>query len=75
MASIGLCMIVKNEAHIIHHCLESAMPLLDYALIVDTGSNDGTQQAIRGFLREKNLPGEVVEEPWRDFAHNRGFAL
>lgn len=75
MASIGLCMIVKNEAHIIRRCLENALPLLDYALIVDTGSNDGTQQVIRDFLREKNLPGEVVEEPWRDFAYNRSFAL
>lgn len=75
MASIGLCMIVKNEAHIIRRCLESALPLLDYVLLVDTGSADGTQQAVREFLREKNLPGEVVEEPWRDFAHNRSFAL
>jgi hypothetical protein len=75
MASIGLCMIVKNEAHIIRRCLESALPLLDYVLIVDTGSNDGTRQIIRDFLREKGLPGEVVEEPWRDFAYNRSFAL
>jgi hypothetical protein len=44
-------------------------------MIVDTGSTDGTQQAIRDFLREKDLPGEVVEEPWRDFAYNRSFAL
>ena len=75
MASIGLCMIVKNEAHIIRRCLESALPLLDYVLIVDTGSSDGTQQAIRDFLRERSLPGEVLEEPWRDFAYNRSFAL
>jgi len=75
MASIGLCMIVKNEAHIIRRCLDSVLPLLDYALIVDTGSNDGTQQVIRDFLREKKLPGEVIDEPWRDFAYNRSFAL
>ena len=75
MARIGLCMIVKNEARVIRRCLESVLPLLDYVLIVDTGSNDGTQQAIRDFLREKDLPGEVVEEPWRDFAYNRSFAL
>jgi glycosyltransferase involved in cell wall biosynthesis len=75
MASIGLCMIVKNEAHIIRRCLESALPLLDYVLIVDTGSNDGTRQAICDFLREKDLSGEVVEELWHDFAYNRSFAL
>ncbi len=75
MARIGLCMIVKNEAHIIRRCLESVLPLLDYVLIVDTGSNDGTRQVIREFLREQNLPGEVIDEPWRNFAYNRSFAL
>lgn len=75
MATIGLCMIVKNEALIIRRCLESARPLIDYVLIVDTGSHDGTQDTIRSFLREKNLPGEVIDEPWRDFAYNRSFAL
>ena len=75
MATIGLCMIVKNEAHIIRRCLESVLPLLDYVLIVDTGSNDGTGQIIGDFLREQNLPGEVIAEPWRDFAYNRSYAL
>lgn len=35
MASIGLCMIVKNEARIIRRCLESALPLIDYGLMID----------------------------------------
>jgi glycosyltransferase involved in cell wall biosynthesis len=75
MASIGLCMIVKIEAHIICRCLENLMPLVDYVFIVDTGSTDGTQTVIRDFLHQNNLPGEVIEEPWRDFAYNRSFAL
>ena len=72
---IGLCMIVKNEAHVIRRCLESALPLIDYVCIVDTGSSDGTQDVIRSFLREHKLAGEVVDEPWQDFAYNRSFAL
>jgi glycosyltransferase involved in cell wall biosynthesis len=75
MASIGLCMIVKNEAGIICRCLESALPLLDYVLIVDTGSSDGTQQIIRDFLHVQQMPGCVIEEPWQNFAYNRNFAL
>lgn len=75
MATIGLCMIVKNEAHIIRRCLDSVLPLIDYVLIVDTGSSDGTQGVIYDFLREKKMAGEVIDEPWRNFAYNRSFAL
>ncbi len=72
---IGLCMIVKNEAHVIVDCLESVRPLVDYVLIEDTGSTDGTQDLIRGYLAREGLAGEVIEEPWQDFAHNRSLAL
>lgn len=75
MASIALCMIVKDEAHIIQRCLENLRPLLDYVLIVDTGSSDGTQQVIQDFLDQWQLPGGVIEEPWQNFAYNRSFAL
>jgi glycosyltransferase involved in cell wall biosynthesis len=73
--TIGLCMIVKNEARVIVRCLESAAPLLDYVLIEDTGSTDGTQAIVREWLDRKGLRGEVIEEPWRDFAYNRSHAL
>jgi glycosyltransferase involved in cell wall biosynthesis len=73
--TIGLCMIVKNEAHVILRCLESVRPLVDYVLVEDTGSTDGTQQIIRAYLGDNNIRGMVIEEPWRDFAYNRTFAL
>jgi glycosyltransferase involved in cell wall biosynthesis/SAM-dependent methyltransferase len=75
MTSIGLCMIARNETHVLRRCLDSALPLLDYILIVDTGSEDGTQELVRTYLKEKNVAGEVIEEPWRDFAYNRNIAL
>ncbi|HVG26437.1 MAG TPA: glycosyltransferase, partial [Acidobacteriaceae bacterium] len=68
-------MIVKNEAPVIVRCLESVRPLVDYFLICDTGSTDGTQEIIRGYLRRQELAGEVVEELWHDFATNRSSAL
>ena len=71
MKSIGLCMIVKNEARIITRCLDSVRPLIDYVLIEDTGSSDGTQEVIRGWLTRHNIAGDVIEGPWRDFAYNR----
>ena len=73
--TIGLCMIVKNETSVIRRCLESTLPLVDYILVVDTGSTDGTQQMIRDFLAEHKIKGAVIDEPWRDFAYNRSFAL
>jgi GR25 family glycosyltransferase involved in LPS biosynthesis len=75
MSTIGLCMIVKNEAKVILTCLGSALPLVDYVLVVDTGSTDGTQEIIRNFLKERGVQGAVIDEPWRDFAYNRTFAL
>jgi glycosyltransferase involved in cell wall biosynthesis len=75
MKSIGLCIIVRNEAHVIRRCLDSVRPLIDDALIVDTGSEDGTQATIRAFLSEAGMPGEVLEAPWRDFGWNRSVAL
>ena len=75
MATLGLCMIVKNEASILEACLDSVRPLVDYVLIVDTGSSDGTQQVVRRWLAANGLAGEVVDAPWRDFAFNRSDAL
>jgi glycosyltransferase involved in cell wall biosynthesis len=73
--TIGLCMIVKDEAHVILGCLESVRPFVDCVLIEDTGSSDGTQTVIREWLSRVGLPGEVYDEPWRGFAYNRSHAL
>jgi glycosyltransferase involved in cell wall biosynthesis len=73
--TIGLCMIVKNESKVIRNCLKSVLPLVDYVLVVDTGSEDGTQAIIRDYLIEHRAPGAVIDEPWQNFAYNRSFAL
>lgn len=58
-------MIVRNEAAVVRRCLASVKHLIDYWVIIDTGSDDGTQQIIREFLQE--IPGELHERPWIDF--------
>jgi glycosyltransferase involved in cell wall biosynthesis len=50
MKSIGLSMIVKNEMHVMRRCIESVLPILDYVLVVDTGSDDGTPAVVRHIL-------------------------
>jgi glycosyltransferase involved in cell wall biosynthesis/SAM-dependent methyltransferase len=66
-------MIVKNEAPVIRRCLDSIRPWIDCWVIVDTGSEDGTQDLIREHF--KDIPGELHERPWVDFAHNRTEAI
>jgi glycosyltransferase involved in cell wall biosynthesis len=72
---IGLCMIVKNEAKIICRCLDSVKPLIDFVCIIDTGSTDETIQTIKSWMEKNSIDGIVEFEPWKDFSHNRSFAL
>jgi glycosyltransferase involved in cell wall biosynthesis len=71
--TICLNMIVKNESHVIERCLESVKKIIDYWVIVDTGSEDGTQEIIKQVL--KDIPGELHERPWINFEYNRNEAL
>jgi glycosyltransferase involved in cell wall biosynthesis len=71
--TICLSMIVKNETHIIKKCLESVKPIINYWVIVDTGSTDGTQELVKEIL--KDIPGELHQEEWKNFGYNKTQAL
>lgn len=71
--TICLNMIVKDESQVITSCLASVKSIIDYWVIVDTGSTDKTQEIIKNFM--KDIPGELHERPWVNFAHNRNEAL
>ena len=47
MATVSLCMIVKNEERVLARCLESVRECMDEIIIVDTGSSDATKMCIR----------------------------
>ena len=70
-----LNMIVKNESRIIKRLLLSVSTLIDTYCICDTGSTDNTIEIIETFFRDKQIPGKVIEEPFRDFGYNRSYAL
>ena len=66
-------MIVKNESKVIERCLGSVKDFINYWVIVDTGSTDGTQQIIKNFM--KDVPGELHQSEWQNFEYNRNEAL
>lgn len=68
-------MIVKDEVDVIERCLKSVLPIIDYWVIVDTGSSDKTQDKIMQFMKENHVDGELHERPWINFSHNRNEAL
>ncbi|HEY1687810.1 MAG TPA: glycosyltransferase [Solirubrobacteraceae bacterium] len=69
MPSLALCMIVRNEADSVERCLAACSPHIDYWVICDTGSTDGTPELIQQVLGD--IPGELHHHEWRDFGHNR----
>ena len=68
-------MIVKNEMKVLKRCFDSVFKYLDYWIICDTGSTDGTQDFIRNYFEEKKVPGELLEHKWLNFGHNRSQAV
>jgi glycosyltransferase involved in cell wall biosynthesis len=72
---ICLVMIVKNEHTIIERCLESALPHIDSWVITDTGSTDGTGEAIAQFFAAHGVPGTLARTTFRDFAQARNESL
>lgn len=72
---ICLNTMVANEAHCIIRMLESCYQYIDYWVIQDNGSKDGTQDLIRNFFKEKNIPGLLYETEWRFPGYNRDHTL
>ena len=75
--TICLNMIVKNESHVIEKTLQNLCNKLriDYWVISDTGSTDNTVELIEKFFDKKQINGEIYNDEWQDFGHNRTLAL
>lgn len=70
MATISLCMIVKNEEDVLARCLDGAKVFADEIIIVDTGSQDGTKE-IAGKYTDK-----IYDFQWADdFSAARNYGL
>lgn len=73
--TICLNMIVKNESKIITRLFDSVLPIIDCYCICDTGSTDNTMEVIDEYFASKNIPGKIVVEPFKNFCHNRNYAI
>ena len=70
MATISLCMIVRDEAPVLARCLNSVKDAMDEIIIVDTGSKDATRKIAAEFA------DAVYDFPWEDdFAKARNYAF
>lgn len=69
---VMICMF-KNEAPVLKRMLESCLPYVDYYVMQNNGSTDGSDQIAKDFLSENGLSGEVYfcEEGWKGFGWNR----
>jgi len=65
--AVTLCIIVKDETHIIEECLRSMAKYIDRYDITDTGSTDGTPELIKKVMNELEIPGEVYLSDWKGF--------
>lgn len=72
---IVLTMIVRNEEHVIDRCLASVLPHVDAVVVVDTGSTDGTKEAIREAAEGEGIVHYICSRTWVDFAINRNQVL
>lgn len=70
MATISLCMIVKNEETVLTRCLDSIADLMDEIIIVDTGSTDRTKELAAKYTNK------IYDFKWTsDFSAARNFSF
>lgn len=70
MATISVCMIVKNEEKVLARCLDSLRGLWEELIIVDTGSTDSTKEIA------KKYTDKVYDFTWtRNFSDARNFSF
>jgi glycosyltransferase involved in cell wall biosynthesis len=72
-ASIGMAMIVKNEALTLPRLAASVRDQLDHWIIVDTGSDDETVTVAEKVF--SGVPGNVIRDVWRGYGPSRNVAL
>ncbi|NLJ80914.1 MAG: glycosyltransferase family 2 protein [Firmicutes bacterium] len=70
MVTFSLCLIVKNEEHVLKRCLSSVEGIFEEIIVVDTGSTDSTKEIAGQFT------SQIYDFEWcNDFARARNFSF
>ena len=72
---LALATIVKDEERRIKTMLESVLPLVDFAVILDTGSNDRTFEIAQDALSQHAIPHLLERARFTNFSEMRNLAL
>jgi glycosyltransferase involved in cell wall biosynthesis len=75
MVVVAWSAIVKNESAILPRCVASLLPHIDAAVVVDTGSTDGTPELLTRLFADAGKPLELVKAPFVNFEQARNAAL
>ncbi len=75
MPKLCLNMIVRNEAARIERCLNSVLPHICAAVIVDTGSTDDTIYLLERKFVANDIPYQIEKRPFINFEQARNAAL
>jgi hypothetical protein len=74
-AKIALAAIVKNEEARVGRMIDSCSGVIDYAVVVDTGSTDRTIDIASATLARIGVPYEIIRTEFRDFSTSRNTAI
>lgn len=73
--TIGLLMMVKNEAKKIHVSLTSILGTVDALIVYDTGSTDNTLEIIQNFSEKHQINLYLIQGNFVDFSYSRNISL
>lgn len=73
---VCLNIICKNEAHNLKVLFPASKHLIDHYVVVDTGSNDGTQETVVEEGERLGITGQMIQSQWYDdYGRSREEAL